>query len=328
VTTTLKPHVRQRLDRLRLRHLRLLQLVSQHGSLGAAAEQLGVSQPATSLLLQELEKVFGAVLVTRGVRGAALTVAGQRTLDRLSIALASVDNAMLAARTPSVEPLLRVGCAQVAAFDVVARTVSRMQAAGVGGRFAVNEGETLALLEDLTRGRLDCVIGWLDEKAIDLATTHDLTVENMISGRMCVIASAGNALTARSAVRVSELVSRPWVITRPGSRTYASFRQLFVSNNCEVPIHKVECASIHSGIHIVSQSDMLGMAPDRLVEEYTALGLVRQLRGPQLALTSGRLSLFAPPGADSIGPFKAFAAELRLASHRKATASRAIKPRR
>ena len=57
------PSGEYRADRLRMRHLRLLELVSREGSLGGAARMLGVSQPACTLLLRELEAVFGARLV-------------------------------------------------------------------------------------------------------------------------------------------------------------------------------------------------------------------------------------------------------------------------
>ena len=56
-------------DRLRLRHMRLLQLIEEKGSLRAVAEQLNLSQPAVSVMLRDLEDAFKAVLVHRSARG-------------------------------------------------------------------------------------------------------------------------------------------------------------------------------------------------------------------------------------------------------------------
>jgi hypothetical protein len=59
---------------LRIRHLRFLELVAEHGSLTTAAAQLALSQPAATKMLQELESAFGVELVARTTRGAALSL--------------------------------------------------------------------------------------------------------------------------------------------------------------------------------------------------------------------------------------------------------------
>lgn len=54
---------------LELRHLRAAQAIVQQGSLGRGAQALGVSQPALSRQLRELEREIGAPLVTRTTHG-------------------------------------------------------------------------------------------------------------------------------------------------------------------------------------------------------------------------------------------------------------------
>jgi molybdate transport repressor ModE-like protein len=95
-----------RLDRLRIRHLRLLEVIHRRGSLGAAAKELGLSQPAVTLMLRELELVFGANLVERDVRGGRLTAPGPLAVERLTAAMASLDRALEAAQPPGREPPL------------------------------------------------------------------------------------------------------------------------------------------------------------------------------------------------------------------------------
>ena len=81
----------RRMDLLRVRHLKLLQLVASTGSLTAAAQELRISQPASTKLLQELERAVGCSLVDRSVRGGSLSAAGQRTLERMRIAIGALD---------------------------------------------------------------------------------------------------------------------------------------------------------------------------------------------------------------------------------------------
>lgn len=72
--------------------LRLLVLVARHGSLGAAAAESGISQPAASKRLSALEHDLGVRLLERSRRGSALTSAGElvtrwaeRVLDELAV---------------------------------------------------------------------------------------------------------------------------------------------------------------------------------------------------------------------------------------------------
>jgi len=66
--------------RLEIRHLLMLNALWQAGSLGAAAELLGVTQSALSHRLREAERRLGAKLAQRSGRGIALTPAGERLL--------------------------------------------------------------------------------------------------------------------------------------------------------------------------------------------------------------------------------------------------------
>ncbi|HEV8452874.1 MAG TPA: LysR family transcriptional regulator, partial [Gaiellales bacterium] len=59
-----------------LRQLRTLTEVADRGSFSAAAEALGVSQPAVSQQVRALEREIGEPLLDRGGRGAHLTERG------------------------------------------------------------------------------------------------------------------------------------------------------------------------------------------------------------------------------------------------------------
>ena len=100
------------------------------GSLGAAARELRISQPTATMLLHELEEVFGAKLVDRGPRGARLTMAGLRALERLSIALVSVERGIEAAAAPDLAPVLRLGCVQTAGVKALPSALARLEQAG------------------------------------------------------------------------------------------------------------------------------------------------------------------------------------------------------
>ncbi len=56
-------------QRVRLRHLHAFVATAQQGTLGRAARQLGITQPALSKTLSELEYLTGEQLLVRSRQG-------------------------------------------------------------------------------------------------------------------------------------------------------------------------------------------------------------------------------------------------------------------
>jgi molybdate transport repressor ModE-like protein len=280
-----------RTDRLRLRHLRLLQLIDRHGSLGSAARELGVSQPAATLLLRELEAVFDARLVERGPRGGRLTAAGALALERLTIALVSVERAMEAARTPASEPVLRVGCIQVVGVEMLPAALAHLEGAAASGRIRIREGRARDLVAALCAGELDCVIGWMDEAVAQGQPVEQLEIAPLRHGRMQVVAAATHPLARRRSVTVAELARCRWIVPPPESRTHAAFLRLFLANGLAPPLVTIECAALHSMLHLVARSRFLAVAPDAAVRAYARRGMVAALKGPALDLGRDTVSL-------------------------------------
>jgi DNA-binding transcriptional LysR family regulator len=71
--------------RLRFRDLEVLFAVVQHGSMAKAAAELGVTQPAVSEVIAELEEAFGVRLFDRSPHGVVPTIYG-RALHKRGLA--------------------------------------------------------------------------------------------------------------------------------------------------------------------------------------------------------------------------------------------------
>src|SRR5262245_45793471 len=68
--------------RLRLRDLHVFSTVVQRGSMAKAAMHLGVSQPAVSEVIADLEHAVGVPLLDRGPQGVEPTIYGRALLHR------------------------------------------------------------------------------------------------------------------------------------------------------------------------------------------------------------------------------------------------------
>jgi molybdate transport repressor ModE-like protein len=303
-----------RADRLRLRHLRLLQLIDRHGSLGSAARELGVSQPASTLLLRELEAVFESKLVERGPRGGRLTAAGAFALERLTIALASVERAIEASRTAEIEPMLRVGCVQVVGVEVLPTVLAQLERNEAAGRIQLREGRARELVAALCASELDCVIGWMDESVADGLPVAELEVQPLWHGRMQVAAAAAHPLARRRSVPVEELMRWNWIVPRPESRTHAAFQRLFLANGLAPPPVAVECSALHTMLHLVARTKFLAVAPDAAVRAYARHEMVVPLKGPALDLGRDHASVMTRRDSAALPAVARFRSALLAAS--------------
>jgi DNA-binding transcriptional LysR family regulator len=73
---------------MELRHLRCFVAVAEAGSVTLAAQKrLHTAQPSLSRQIRALKEEVGVALMTRGVRGIALTAAGQAFLEQAKLIL-------------------------------------------------------------------------------------------------------------------------------------------------------------------------------------------------------------------------------------------------
>ena len=76
---------------LKFSQLRLLAVLRETGQIGAAAQQVGMTQPAASRLLAQLEEMIGAPIFRRHARGVSLTEAGTIMADQAIRTLRELD---------------------------------------------------------------------------------------------------------------------------------------------------------------------------------------------------------------------------------------------
>src|SRR4051795_13449651 len=75
-----------------LRHLRVVVLVAEAGSVGRAARWLKVSQPSLTAQLKRIEAAFGGDLFSRSRTGVTPTPLGRYAVDRARAMLVDVDH--------------------------------------------------------------------------------------------------------------------------------------------------------------------------------------------------------------------------------------------
>ena len=185
--------VRRYLDqRLRLHLLRAVDAIEAQRSLIKAAAALGVSQPALTKSLHELEDLLQLRLFDRHSRGVHPTEAGiafVRSARRVLAELRRLDEELDLLSSPD-GGILALGALPVAAAGVLPGTLARLKAERRGIRVRLREGRTEELLPLLAAGELDLIVGRLYEPAVPDGFEREVLWTEPIS----VLARAGHPI--------------------------------------------------------------------------------------------------------------------------------------
>ncbi|MBV6658680.1 MAG: hydrogen peroxide-inducible genes activator [Devosiaceae bacterium] len=148
------------MDRLTLKQLRYFNAVGRLGHFGRAAEACGISQPALSMQIQQLEETIGAPLFERGGKLVHLTAIGSALAPRVQDILRSVDELAEIARFDGdgLPAQLRLGIIPTVAPYLLPSVIGALTARNAALDLKVRETQTPRLLDDLSEGRLDAAI--------------------------------------------------------------------------------------------------------------------------------------------------------------------------
>jgi LysR family hydrogen peroxide-inducible transcriptional activator len=154
-----------------LRQLRYLASLARHRHFGRAAEDCAVSQPALSMQVRELEREIGVELVERRPNDIALTDTGLEVAERAEQILAATRDLVDFARHRDVlSGLLKLGIIPTLAPYVLPRVLPRLQGKYPRLRLELRETQTKTLLQELSRGELDCIMLALPAEDADVET--------------------------------------------------------------------------------------------------------------------------------------------------------------
>ncbi len=197
-----------------LESLRLLVLVGELGSLGRAAQELGVAQPSASKRLSTLERRLGLVLVDRGRRGSVLTPAGvvvteraRRVLDELAGLLAGAD-----ALRREQEAGIRVAASMTVAEHLAPGWLGELRRTHPDLHVGLRVTNSETVLRMLRDGAVD--LGFVEAPG----PLTGLSSRKVAVDRLAVVVPPGHRWAKRP-VTVRELADTPLVVRERGSGT-------------------------------------------------------------------------------------------------------------
>ena len=158
--------------RLTVRQLEYFEALADTRHFGRAAAQCGVTQPALSAQLAEMEQRLGCKLFERGGRAVALTADAEALRPRIERVLAELREIQASAShgTGTLEGTCRLGIIPTVAPYLLPRALPAIRARYPKLRLELREAVTDRLIEETVAGRLDGFIAALPIEDPRLAT--------------------------------------------------------------------------------------------------------------------------------------------------------------
>ncbi|WP_405460827.1 LysR family transcriptional regulator [Streptomyces sp. NBC_00101] len=196
--------------------LELLLSVARHGSLGRAAKELGISQPAASGRVRTMERQLGVALLDRSPRGSTLTDAGALVTDwarRIVEAAESFDAGAQALRDRR-DSRLRVAASMTIAEYLLPGWLIALRAERPGTAVSLLAGNSEQVARRLLLGEAD--LGFVE----GLTTPDGLDGTVVAHDRLVVVVAPVHAWARRrTPLTPRELAATPLILRERGSGT-------------------------------------------------------------------------------------------------------------
>lgn len=253
---------RSALSRLTMTELRILVAIRTAGNMSRAAVVLGVSQPALSQHVRDVEEKMGAALFVRHHRGLDPTpygdvLLGLATALQLEMGIAAE---RLVQEGKDGQAPLRIGSMSVTSGGILAVALSRFVSNEDGPSVVLVEGSREVLLEHLYHRRIDLFIGRLPPRE----TEPQLIRETLFQDGAVVICSTRHRLASRSRINIKTLLDHPWIVPAEDTSFHQQIADSLRQANLPLPTARITSYSMLAFPAIVSTSNLLGFLPTSL----------------------------------------------------------------
>lgn len=191
-----------------LRQLRVFQAVATHGSFTRAGAGIGLSQPAVSRCVTELEQHLGLKLLDRTTREVVLTDVGRGLAVQLERVLDDLDAVLMDAQGLATQRhgRVRVASSPTLSANLLPECIARCR--------QDHPGLELLLLDRMQHDALASVLaGEVDfGVVIDPGPRDDLHAEPILSEPFCLVCPPAHRLARRRSVRWTDLMGEPLVL--------------------------------------------------------------------------------------------------------------------
>ena len=237
------------------RRLAVMASLSEKRNMPSVARDFGITQPAISVALKDLEHGLGVALFERKASGLVPTVAGGIVAFYFKRVLSELRHIVpdIAASEGTLQGSVHVGALPLGRTQILPMAIASLLARHPRLHVATVESPYDALAASLRSGDIDFILGALrgEDEAVNLE--QQTLFEDCIS----VIARAGHPLTHAPAIDFDRLREATWALSRQGSPSREMLERFFSEANEVPPVPAVETGDLAVLRGLLLESDML-----------------------------------------------------------------------
>lgn len=241
--------------RVTLRELRLLLAVARSGSILRAANEIGLTQPALSKSIADLEGTFGVRLFDRTNRGVTPTPHGEILLRRATGVFEELRQAVdeLGFLADASRGELRIGGTPTMCAGLLPRSISSVLGNRPKFQFHVAELESGKLGSEVLARSLDVGIG----PELVVGENDNLVFDRLFDDRLFVVAGAQHPLAGRRSITLEEAAHHQWVLPATEGSVTVQVRDEFRRQRLELPESAVTTMSMLVRYELIATNSFL-----------------------------------------------------------------------
>src|SRR5262245_53815020 len=292
--------------RLRLKDLHTLQTVAEVGSMARASQHLGLSQPAISKAISDMEHTLGAPLLDRSARGVELTEHGRVLIERTRVIFDEVKQGITEIEhlNDPTQGEVRIGAIEPVApilSDIIHRLARRYPRI----TYQITVGDTDMLARKLRDRTLDVVLTRWNA----LSQADDLVAETLYTSILAIVADKGHPMAAHKRLTLPDLMQEQWTLPPRDTFLGRVVADLFERKRLPLPSSIVTSTSTLMRLSLMANGGFLSVLPVSMLRHRSYKPWLRALRvdlgdsgGPISAITikdrrsSGAMRLFLEAG--------------------------------
>jgi LysR family transcriptional regulator, regulator for genes of the gallate degradation pathway len=257
------------------RHLRAFVALAALHHMPSVAENLGVTQPAVSLAVRQIEQRIGVRLFERTPRGMIPSAAGAALALRMQRVLAEIRHAVaeIAALRGAARGTVTVGALPLGRTRLLPESIAAVIGKYPGLRIATLEGSFEALAAGLRAGQLDFIFGAL--RPAEYAS--DLQGEPLVMDELAIVARRGHPWAERKHFSPEDLGRARWVLPRINTPNRTLFERALKQRGTPAPDVVVETSDLAVLRGVLLNSDLLTATSARQLSYELRAGLLTVL---------------------------------------------------
>ncbi|MEL7345214.1 MAG: LysR substrate-binding domain-containing protein [Pseudomonadota bacterium] len=248
---------------MKAQHIQILVAIADAGSLRAAAQVLGKSQPALTKALRQAEDDLGVPIFQRSSRGVVLTELGERVLARartINSEIARLDDEVAQLRGEQVGSI-HVGVSPFAAVKIMPQALARFHEDHPSIEVHLSSGLFPNALKPLRDGKIDLLVG----PSPPIGMARDITIEPLLDTPIVVVTSRKSPF--RNATSLEQLADAPWIMLGAPLGPGDIFRRLFVDRGIPPPKAKTTSETYFGAMALIENLGAVCTFPLRLLED-------------------------------------------------------------